>query len=733
MSLKTLHAIQNDSMKKLELLKKYFGYDSFRPLQEEIIDNVIAGKDLMVVMPTGGGKSMCFQLPSLLLDGITLVVSPLIALMKDQVDALRANGIAASYFNSSQDATQQQEMLEELRSGRLKLIYVAPESIGLLNNHLQGIPVSLIAVDEAHCISTWGHDFRPAYTQLSYFKTSFPDANLIALTATADRATRADIKKQLGIQNAEEYVSSFDRPNLTLEVRPGNNRLQQMRRFLQKNKDESGIIYCLSRKTCESLASKISAYGFDAAAYHAGLSHEERENVQEKFIKDDLKIVCATIAFGMGIDKSNVRFVLHYNMPKNIEGYYQEIGRAGRDGINSHALLFHSYADVIQLRKFAEGSGNAELQIAKLERMKQFAEALTCRRKMLLSYFNEYLDEDCGNCDVCLNKPDFFDATLPAQKALSAIIRTNETASLNLLIDVLRGAQNAAIMESGFQHIKTYGAGKEITWNNWQQYIVQMINQGLVEIAFHENNHLKITPQGKEVLFDGRKVSLAVIPKPEELASRRAQRTKEELPTEVNRDLYEALRKTRLQLANAGNLAPYMIFSDATLKDMAARIPLDDNEFADITGVGTHKHDTYGVPFLRMISEWKDSRKEDFIYRDEIAKPKKAKKKSSGPKKDTVLETVQLFREGKTIQEIAEIRNYQPGTILNHLTKRYESHNDIDLEKLIDSEDYDAIAADYDKIKDAESLKTVFEHFDGAIDYGSLRLGLTLLNEKAAI
>ena len=720
-------------MKKLELLKKYFGYDSFRPLQEQVIDDVIAGKDLMVVMPTGGGKSMCFQLPSLLLDGITLVVSPLIALMKDQVDALRANGIPASYFNSSQDAIQQQEMLEELRSGSLKLVYVAPESIGLLNNHLQEIPVSLIAVDEAHCISTWGHDFRPAYTQLAYFKTSFPDANLIALTATADRATRADIKKQLGIQNAQEYVSSFDRPNLTLEVRPGNNRLQQMRRFLQKNKDESGIIYCLSRKTCESVASKITAYGYDAAAYHAGLSHEERVSVQEKFIKDDLKIVCATVAFGMGIDKSNVRFVLHYNMPKNIEGYYQEIGRAGRDGIDSHALLFHSYADMIQLRKFAEGSGNAEVQIAKLERMKQFAEALTCRRKMLLSYFNEYLDEDCGNCDVCLNKPDFFDATLSAQKALSAVIRTGEKASLNLLIDVLRGAQNAAVIESGFQQIKTYGAGKDISWNDWQQYIVQMINQGLVEIAFHEFNHLKMTPQGKEVLFDGRKVSLAVIPKPEELAAKRAQHTKEELPTEVNRDLYEALRKTRLQLANAGNLAPYMVFSDATLKDMAARIPLDDNEFADITGVGSHKHDTYGVAFLKIISEFKDSRTDDFVYREEIVKPKPKKKKVSGPKKDTVMESVKLFWDGKTIKDIAEIRGFQPSTIMAHLTKRYESHNDIDLEKLIDGKDYDLIAADFEQIKDQESLKIVFEHFDGKIDYGSLRIGLSLLKEKMGV
>ncbi len=714
-------------MKQLELLKKHFGYDSFRPLQEQIINDVLDHKDLMVVMPTGGGKSMCFQLPSLMLDGITLVISPLIALMKDQVDSLKANGIHAGYFNSSQDSSQQQELIAALNSKSLKLLYVAPESIQLLQNYLQPKDVALIAVDEAHCISTWGHDFRPAYTQLTYLKKSFSQASMIALTATADRATREDIKKQLDISDAQEYVASFDRPNLTLEVRPGNNRLAQLRQFLKKYKDESGIIYCLSRKSCEKLADQLSGLGYSVAAYHAGLEHRFRESVQEQFIKDEIKIVCATIAFGMGIDKSNVRFVIHYNMPKNIEGYYQEIGRAGRDGADSNALLFHSYADVIQLRNFAMDSGNSEVQIAKLERMKQFAEALTCRRRMLLSYFNEYLDTDCGNCDVCLNKPDFFDATVLAQKALSAVYRMKEQASLNLLIDVLRGAQNATVIESGFQTIKTYGAGKDISWNNWQQYIIQLINQGLLEIAFHEYNHLKLTPQAQAVLFENQPVQLAVIPKPEELAARKS--AVEQLPSDVNKELYEALRKLRMQLASQKNLAPYMVFSDVTLKDIAARIPLDKEEFEDITGVGAHKLEIYASDFLSLTQEYKMMRTSDFVYRVATSSPKKKKT----PKTDTVFESVQMYWDGKTVEEIAIIRELKEDTILGHLSKRYISHKDVDISPYINISDVENIESKYDLFKEHNALKPLYEHFKGSYSYGILRLAITLIeaNVKA--
>ncbi|WP_194851741.1 DNA helicase RecQ [Nonlabens antarcticus] len=716
-------------MKKLELLKKHFGYDSFRPLQEEIIDDVLNKKDLMVVMPTGGGKSMCFQLPALMLEGVTLVISPLIALMKDQVDALNANGIAAGFFNSSQESTQQQDVILQLQDGSLKLLYVAPESISLLQNYLASITVSLIAVDEAHCISTWGHDFRPAYTQLAYLKKSFPDANLIALTATADRATRSDIKKQLTISDGKEYIASFDRPNIMLEVRPGNNRISQIRRFLKKYEGESGIIYCLSRKSCESLSSKLKSYGYSAAAYHAGLENRFRESVQERFIKDEIKIVVATIAFGMGIDKSNVRFVIHYNMPKNIEGYYQEIGRAGRDGIESRALLFHSYADVMQLRRFAETSGNSEVQLAKLERMKQFGEALTCRRRMLLSYFNEYLPEDCGNCDVCLNKPDFFDATVQAQMALSAVYRMKEQCSLTLLIDVLRGANNAGVMESGFHVIKTYGTGREISWSNWQQYIIQMINQGLLEIAFHEQNHMKLTEQSKEVLFDNRAVQLAVIPKPEDIAAKTSQPTTE-LPTDVNRKLYDALKELRTDLARKESIAPYMVFSDATLKDIASRIPLDDNQFADITGVGTHKHDKYAFGFLKVIQDYKESRTEDFVYRDEAPKKKSRKKAKSGGLTDTVMDSVELFWNGKSIDEIAVERGLKADTILAHIGKRYASHRDVDVEKLLEGVDLEMLEKMLPNYQKENSLKPIFDHFDGKIGYGQLRLGMAVVEAR---
>lgn len=713
---------------KLQLLKKYFGYDSFRPLQETIIDHVLAGKDLMVVMPTGGGKSMCFQLPALLLDGLTVVISPLIALMKDQVDALRANGIAAGFYNSSQDTSQQAQLFKTIQSGDLKLLYVAPESLPLLQEPLRNTRVSLIAVDEAHCISTWGHDFRPAYTQLSQLKTHFPAAHVIALTATADRATRADIVSQLAITGAHEFVASFDRPNITLQVRPGNNRIGQLRKFLEKYRNESGIIYCLSRSSCEKLAENLSALGYACEAYHAGLEHRFRESVQERFIQDKTKIVCATIAFGMGIDKSNVRFVVHYNMPKNIEGYYQEIGRAGRDGLASQALLFHSYADVIQLRDFAMNSGNSEVQLAKLERMKQFAEALTCRRRMLLSYFNEYLATDCGNCDVCLNKPDFFDATLIAQKALSAVYRMKERASLNLTIDVLRGASNATVLESGFNTIKTYGAGREYSWANWQQYLIQLINQGLLEIAFHEQNHLKLTTQAHDVLFKNVPVQLAIIPKPEDLVKQRSKATSQEAPGDMNQSLFEALRKTRAQLAKNINMPAYLIFSDANLTDMATRIPLTSAEFSDISGVSDRKRQEYGDFFLDVLSDFAMMRKGSFEFKDA---PTRAKRKSKRDKSiDTVYESARMFQEGSTVSEIAVKREIQESTVLGHLGKRYLSHKDVAVHNLIDGKLLDLLVPYYSDYKKNLALKPVYEKLDRVYSYGDLRLAFLILESQ---
>ncbi|OED40523.1 ATP-dependent DNA helicase RecQ, partial [Flavobacteriaceae bacterium (ex Bugula neritina AB1)] len=498
-----------DQEQLLYTLKEYFGYDSFRPLQQEIINSICNGNDNLVIMPTGGGKSICYQLPAILLPGITLVISPLIALMKDQVDGLLANGISAAFVNSSQVEQEQQEIYKKLLNKEIKLLYVAPESLNFLDTVLEQIELSLIAIDEAHCISSWGHDFRPAYTQLGYLKTKFQNVPVIALTATADKATRQDIRLQLRIPNAKEHLASFDRKNLSLEVRPGNKRIEQIINFLNDKPNDCGIIYCLSRKTTEMLADKLQQQGYNTEAYHAGIDHKKRSQVQEQFINDTVQIVCATIAFGMGIDKSNVRWVIHYNLPKNIEGYYQEIGRAGRDGLPSSTLLFHSYADVVQLQKFANTSGNQEVQLAKLDRMKQYAESLSCRRKILLSYFGELIEKDCGNCDVCKNPPSIIDGTIIAQKALSCVTRIKEDEPIGTIIDVLRGAQNAVVLDKGYQQLKTYGIANDIAWRDWQQYIIQLINQGYLEIAFHQNNKLKLTELSKKVLFEGEKVRLA--------------------------------------------------------------------------------------------------------------------------------------------------------------------------------------------------------------------------------
>jgi len=383
-----------------DTLKEYFGYEKFRPLQGKIIKSVFDGQDNLVIMPTGGGKSICYQLPAILLPQITLVISPLIALMKDQVDGLNANGVPAAYLNSSQEEADKQAIFQKIDNLEIKLLYVAPESLQFVDRFLTDGKVSLIAIDEAHCISSWGHDFRPAYTQLGYLKNRFPSTPVMALTATADKATRNDICRQLNIPKAKKHVASFDRENLSLEVKPGIKRFEQITQFLKNRKNDSGIIYCLSRKTTEELAAKLKRKGYNAEAYHAGIDHENRSNIQDDFINDETEIICATIAFGMGIDKSNIRWVIHYNMPKNLEGYYQEIGRAGRDGLPSDTMLFHSYADVVQLQKFASNAKNEEVQLAKLDRMKQYSEALSCRRKILLSYFGEYLDEDCGNCST---------------------------------------------------------------------------------------------------------------------------------------------------------------------------------------------------------------------------------------------------------------------------------------------------------------------------------------------
>ncbi|MCY2687126.1 DNA helicase RecQ [Salinimicrobium sp. TH3] len=697
-----------EEAKLLGTLKEYFGYDSFRPLQREIINSVFEGDDNLVIMPTGGGKSICFQLPALLLPGITIVISPLIALMKDQVDGLTANGIPAAFLNSSQQEKEQQEIFSKIERNEIKLLYVAPESLQYIDTVFSAGNISLIAIDEAHCISSWGHDFRPAYTQLGYLKNRHPETPVIALTATADKATRQDICEQLNIPHARKHISSFDRKNLSLEVRPGIKKFEQISAFLKGRKSESGIIYCLSRKNTEELAAKLQAKGHKAEAYHAGLSHNDRISIQEDFINDRTDIICATIAFGMGIDKSNVRWVIHYNMPKNLEGYYQEIGRAGRDGLPSSTLLFHSYADVVQLQKFAEGSGNSEVQLAKLERMKQYSEALSCRRRILLSYFGEIISKDCGNCDVCKNPPEFFDGTLLAQKALSTIFRLREQEPVSMVIDVLRGAQNAQVLEKGYQQLTTYGIAQDVSWRDWQQYMIQLINMGYVEIAFHDQNKLRLTSLAKNVLFEGEKVLLAEVIQVE---LRKEQAVAEKTSENT---LFERLRKLRLELSKEEGIPAYLIFNDATLKEMEKERPMTDEDFMQISGVGRQKMQNYGYRFIKEI----------------IAHGKEKREKKARKKGNTYKETFKLYKEGMTIEEIAQTRNLAPTTIFSHLSKLYDSGEGVDLKKFISKSDLEAVKRAKSKLDNPDALKPYFEHFQEEMDYGTIRMALTILSKE---
>jgi len=686
----------------LSLLKTHFGYDGFRPNQQEIIESVCTGEDALVIMPTGGGKSLCFQLPALALDGVAVVISPLIALMKDQVDALRANGIRASYYNSTQPQEEIAQVINDLERDNLDLVYVAPESLPFLDPVLSGCTLSLIAVDEAHCISSWGHDFRPAYTQLGYLKKNHPSTPLIALTATADRSTQEDIAEQLGIAKAKKYISSFDRPNLYLDVRPGQKRNEQILAFLDQHPFESGIIYCLSRKSTETLAAKLQAKGHTASAYHAGMTAKDRSQVQEDFITDKTPIICATIAFGMGIDKSNVRWVIHYNMPKNLEGYYQEIGRSGRDGLPAHTLLFYSYADTIQLRKFIDDAPNAAYQIAKLERMQQYAEALSCRRKVLINYFGEYLTQDCGNCDICKNAPAYFDGTILVQKVLSGVSRMKEQESMGMVIDVLRGSQNAQVYDKGYQHIKTYGAARDVAWRDLQQYVVQMINQGLLEIRFRESNRLLLTPLANEVLFKGKQVQLATLTQPTAEPV-----VKQRKPKKPKGSLFEKLRELRSELARDANVPAYIIFSDASLKDMEDQEPKTPEEFLNIHGVGQAKMEKYGADFIKLIKE-------------QLPKPKR---KSGNA---TFQETKRLIDEGLSLSEIAETRNLTIGTVYNHLIKLHEEGLDIDFTPFITQQEIDKVNAATTQLTDPSKLKEYFEFFEEKMPYWKIRLALYL-------
>lgn len=689
------------------LLKTHFGYDTFRPQQQEIIETVMLGDDVLTIMPTGGGKSLCFQLPAMAMEGTAIVISPLIALMKDQVDALKSNGIKAAFYNSTQPQEEQEFVLNELVIGAIKLLYVAPESLWLLHAHLKAIKLSLIAIDEAHCISSWGHDFRPAYTKLGRLKDEFPGIPVMALTATADKATQDDIVKQLRMSSSEIFISSFDRPNLFLEVRPGQSRIAQILKFLKSQDKTSGIIYCLSRKGTEKLAEKIRNEGYLAEAYHAGLSSEKRSKIQEDFINDRTPIIVATIAFGMGIDKSNVRWVVHYNMPKNIEGYYQEIGRAGRDGLPSKTLLFYSFADVIQLQRFIKEAANREYQEAKLERMQQYSEALSCRRKALLGYFGEQLSKDCGNCDICKSPPVLFDGTLIAQKICSAVVRLKEQEALGMVIDVLRGSKNAQVYDKGYQLLKTFGVAKEISWKDLQQYIIQLLNQGVLEVRFHEHGRLLLTNIAKEILFEKRTVRLANLVQP------KLEQPKERIAKKGNA-LFEKLRSLRSKIAAEMGVPAYVIFSDATLQEMEEKLPKNHLEFSEIGGVGQAKLDKYADLFLRVIARHTDSLSN------------KEKRKTHERSYDMYID------DGMSVLEISEERGITINTVYGHLLKMHSQGTSIDLHQFISNEEIAKVKKAKEALGSPESVKVFYDYFEGKIPYYKINFGL-YLSKKASL
>lgn len=600
-----------------QILKSYFGYDSFRPMQEEIIKNVIQKKDSLVLMPTGGGKSICFQLPALMLEGTAVVISPLISLMKDQVEALRANGIMAATLNSGNDEATDRVIREQCKQGKIKLLYISPERfmteivwIG------QIVKVSLFAIDEAHCISQWGHDFRPEYVHLGVLHERFADVPIIALTATADKTTKADIIDKLNLRDPQIFVSSFDRPNLSLDVRRGyssKEKFNTIMDIIERHPYESGIIYCLSRKETERLADKLRHEGVAVGAYHAGLSMEERNSIQEDFIKDKIDVVVATVAFGMGIDKSNVRFVIHNNLPKSIESFYQEIGRGGRDGLPTETVLFYNIRDLITLRSFADESGQSELNNEKLNRMQEYAEAQVCRRRILLNYFGEVSDHDCGNCDVCNNPPQHFDGTIIVKKALSAIMRTKQHVGFTTTIDILRGTMSADVVANRYDLLKTFGVGHDVPARDWRDYLLQMLQMGFIEIAYTEDKHLKVTELGREALFGDKKVELAIIRR-EDRRKKKIKQGQQELPMQYSNagktedpELFRVLRKLRQNIAEENNWPAYVVMSDKTLHALATEKPTTLNAFSNIYGIGEYKLKTYGKRFVDVIKDYLNS------------------------------------------------------------------------------------------------------------------------------
>ncbi len=704
----------HNATKAKQVLKKYFGYDTFRPQQLEIIQSIMQGSDTLALMPTGGGKSICYQVPALLSSGVTLVVSPLLALMKDQVDALKANGIAAAALNSMQGEKENREVWDSVQGGKIKLLYLSPERLlAELSHRLTSLNISLIAIDEAHCISQWGHDFRPEYSKLSLLKQNFPQIPIIALTATADKLTREDIVRQLQINQAQLFISSFDRPNLSLSVVSGYSKQQKITaitHFISQHRHQSGIIYCLSRKATEEVAAKLQEQGVACGVYHAGLDTTEREAAQNNFLNDRTEVICATIAFGMGIDKSNVRWVIHYNMPKSIECYYQEIGRAGRDGLNGDTLLFYTLGDVVMLSKFAEESGQRDMNLEKLHRMQQYAESPVCRRRILLSYFGEKIERDCGNCDVCNNPPQRFDGSVIAQKALSAVVRTGEAVGLNLLIDILRGSHRAEIVDRGYDKIPTYGVGEDLSFVQWQGYLLQMLQLGYFELIYNKGNIIHVTELGWQVIRGQHACLLSYVARDRVVPSKRSRTSMGTVPsTDLRSDdekLFDSLRMLRKQLAEKEGVPAYVIFPDKVLQELVTVKPSSLSQIAQVSGIGVAKLAKYGRIFV-----------------DHICKELK-KKRAKG---DSYEDTLVLLQQGLSIEEIAEYRHLTPVTIFSHIAHLITIGKYTTWHNLISLYEIEAVANAWSACNRPKELKPIYLALNEELDYGKIRIALAII------
>ena len=707
-----------------EILKHQFGYDSFRMNQQSAIETVLSKKDCVVLMPTGGGKSLCYQIPALMSDGLTLVVSPLIALMKDQVDALRNNGVAAAFLNSTQTSREQTEIFQKVKSGEVKILYVAPERLLQSGDQfiefLKMINVSLFAIDEAHCISSWGHDFRPEYIQLGKLKKHFPEIPLIALTATADKLVRKDIIERLNLKDYELFVSSFNRPNIYYEVKPKRKSYDQLLDFLSERRDESGIVYCLSRNSAESLAADLRDEGFSALPYHAGLDKETRDKNQELFLKDEVKIVVATIAFGMGIDKSNVRFVVHIDLPKNVESYYQETGRAGRDGLESSALLFFSWADVKKLKDFAAIENNqrqSEIMLRKLQLMGEYGEIKSCRRKFLLNYFDDELIEDCGNCDNCNTTFERFDGTIIAQKALSAVARTDQRMGITYLVDFLRGSKSQKIWDT-HKNLKTYGIGADISKDEWLAYFKDLIGQGFLEQR--DNGQfltIALTEKSTDVLKGNTAVELIKVTQKEEKKSSLVSDVS--LPYE--RELFDELKQVRMGFARNENVPPYVVFSDAALIEMATYLPQTSADMLKISGVGDVKMEKYGLDFLKTVKEY--CRENHLESKMDLKNPKRETKKRTKRNSDgenTFTISLKMFRDGLSIQQIADERELSSNTIETHLVK-FIPTGEIRLSEIVPEEKIETIRQAILELSSENGITPIKEYLGEDFTYGEIR------------